>query len=137
MRLAAQALIKLSFLIVPVFTLPVRPAVSSRLNITTIGAANSKSTLECWQLSAPLVQSSQAGTSGAVIAQLGETGAARNKVRSAIARFWGADTLFCVAKPQNHKKKLARFFLHCDFWLPVVLLTHILHASCTELSALY
>ncbi|KAL9126660.1 MAG: hypothetical protein Q9175_007880 [Cornicularia normoerica] len=51
------------------------PPVPSRLNITTIGAADGKSTLECWQLSAPFVQSNQMGTSGAAIAQLGETGA--------------------------------------------------------------
>ncbi|CAF9941799.1 hypothetical protein IMSHALPRED_002907 [Imshaugia aleurites] len=75
MRLTAFILASLSTFIVPVFTLPETPPVPSHLNITTIATASGKSTLECWQLSAPFVASSQAGTSGAVIAQLGETGA--------------------------------------------------------------
>ena len=75
MRLAALKLLGLSSFIVPAFALAMMPPVPSRLNVTTIAAVNGKSTLECWQLSAPLVQSSQAGTSGAVVAQLGETGA--------------------------------------------------------------
>ncbi|KAF6218246.1 hypothetical protein HO133_006208 [Letharia lupina] len=75
MRLTAVTLANLSAFIVSASTLPKTPPAPSRLNITTIAAANDKSTLECWQLSAPFVQSSQAGTSGAVIAQLGETGA--------------------------------------------------------------
>ena len=58
-----------------ILLLPTTLAVPSKLNITTIAAASGRSTLECWQLSAPFVQSSQAGTSGAAIAQLGETGA--------------------------------------------------------------
>lgn len=70
MRLAS-----LFIFIVPAFTLLNTLPVPSRLNITTIAAANGQSTIECWQLSAPFVQSSQAGTSGAAIAQLGETGA--------------------------------------------------------------
>ena len=46
------------------------------LNITTISAnVRKESTLECWQLAAPLVSSTTAGTSGAVFAQLGEAGA--------------------------------------------------------------
>ncbi|KAL6712881.1 hypothetical protein ACLMJK_009593 [Lecanora helva] len=47
-----------------------------KVNLTTI-ATNSKkeSTLECWQLDAPLVASAAAGTAGAVFAQLGGTGA--------------------------------------------------------------
>ena len=46
------------------------------LNITTISAnADKQSTLECWQLAAPLLSSSTAGTSGAVFAQLGQGGA--------------------------------------------------------------
>lgn len=75
MRLMTMVLANLSAFIVPAFTLPNTPPVPSSLNITTIAAANGKSTLECWRLSAPFVQSSQAGTSGAVVAQLGETGA--------------------------------------------------------------
>ena len=44
------------------------------VNITTIAAnAQKESTLECWQLEAPLVASAAAGTAGAVFAQLGET----------------------------------------------------------------
>ena len=65
----------MSIFIVPAFSLPNTPPVPSHLNITTIAAASGKSILECWQLSAPFVQSSQAGTSGAAVAQLGETGA--------------------------------------------------------------
>ena len=75
MRLTAFLLSSLSTFIVPAFTLPSVPPVPSHLNVTTIAATRGKSSLECWQLSAPFVQSSQAGTSGAVIAQLGETGA--------------------------------------------------------------
>jgi len=46
------------------------------LNITTISAnAQTESTLECWQLTAPFIASAAAGTSGAVFVQLGETGA--------------------------------------------------------------
>ena len=45
------------------------------LNLTTITAnPQHQSTLECWQLTQPLTSSSTAGTSGAVFAQLGETG---------------------------------------------------------------
>ena len=67
--------VSLSICTVSVLTLPTTTPISTPLNITTIGAANGKSTLECWQLSAPLVTSSQPGTAGAAIAQLGETGA--------------------------------------------------------------
>ena len=46
------------------------------VNITTIAAnAQKESTLECWQLAAPLIASSAAGTAGAVFAQLGQTAA--------------------------------------------------------------
>ena len=69
MRLIALIL---SFFIVPVFNLSTLPPVPSHLNISVIAAANDKSTLECWQLSAPFVQSSQAGTSGAAVTQLGD-----------------------------------------------------------------
>ncbi len=41
------------------------------LNLTAISASNGASTLECWQLSAPFVISSQAGTAGAATEQLG------------------------------------------------------------------
>ena len=75
MRLTAVILVNLFIFTVPTFTLLKTPPIPSRLNITAISAANGRSTLECWQLSAPFVQSTQAGTSGAAIAQLGETGA--------------------------------------------------------------
>ena len=75
MRLTAVIVVNLYRLIVPACGILISPSVPSRLNITTIGAANGKSTLECWQLSAPFVQSSQPGTAGAAIVQLGETGA--------------------------------------------------------------
>ena len=46
------------------------------LNITTISAnAQKESTLECWQLNAPLNASATPGTSGSLFAQLGKTGA--------------------------------------------------------------
>lgn len=46
------------------------------LNVTTIAAdARNRSTLECWQLTAPFLSSSVAGGSGLVVAQLGETAA--------------------------------------------------------------
>ena len=72
MHVRALMLSNLTTLIVPALTLPTAPPAPSHLNVTTISG---KSTLECWQLSAPFVQSSQAGTSGASISQLGETGA--------------------------------------------------------------
>lgn len=51
-------------------------ATPKTVNITTIATnAQKESTLECWQLDAPLVPSAAAGTAGAVFAQLGETGA--------------------------------------------------------------
>ena len=47
------------------------------LNVTTISTnAQKQSTLECWQLDAPVVPSSAQGTVGAGFAQLGEAGAA-------------------------------------------------------------
>ena len=75
MPLTALTFSTLSIFTFLAFILPTSLAVPSRLNVTTIAAVNGRSTLECWQISAPFVQSSQAGTSGAAIAQLGETGA--------------------------------------------------------------
>ena len=69
MRLIALIL---SIFILPTFNLSTLPPVPSHLNVSVIAAANDKSTLECWQLSAPFVQSSQAGTSGAAVTQLGD-----------------------------------------------------------------
>ena len=51
-------------------------AAPKTLNITTIAAnAQKESVIECWQLTAPFIASAVAGTSGAIFAQLGETGA--------------------------------------------------------------
>ena len=71
----AAIVVSLSIWTLSVLTLPTTSPLPSRLNITTIGAANGKSTLECWQLSAPLVPSNQPGVVGSAVAQLGETGA--------------------------------------------------------------
>ncbi|MCJ1263281.1 hypothetical protein MMC22_003151 [Lobaria immixta] len=43
----------------------------SFLNLTAISATNGESTLECWQLSDQFTMSSQAGTAGTAIKQLG------------------------------------------------------------------
>ena len=73
MRLTALAH---SIFMVPAFSLSTLPPVPSHLNVSVIAAAKDKSTLECWQLSAPFVQSSTAGTSGAAVTQLGDVGTA-------------------------------------------------------------
>ena len=53
---------------------PIPRAPPTLLNITTISAnARLESTLECWQLSAPSIESATAGVSGAAVAQLGDT----------------------------------------------------------------
>ncbi|KAL8665070.1 MAG: hypothetical protein Q9168_007779 [Polycauliona sp. 1 TL-2023] len=44
------------------------------LNLTAISAKNGVSTIECWQLAAPFITSSEAGVSGASFAQLGKAG---------------------------------------------------------------
>ncbi|KAI9672677.1 MAG: hypothetical protein M1831_000112 [Alyxoria varia] len=55
-------------------TEPTTPPPES-LNLTAITANKKKEAiLQCWQLDAPLIPSNSAGTSGAVFAQLGETG---------------------------------------------------------------
>lgn len=41
------------------------------LNVTTLAASNGSSVLECWSLSPGFTSSSQAGTTGAEILQLG------------------------------------------------------------------
>ena len=49
---------------------------SRYLNVTTIATnAQKQSTLECWQLDAPLITSLAQGTVGAAFVQLGEAGA--------------------------------------------------------------
>ena len=47
------------------------PTDPSVLNLTAISAENGQSIFECWQLKAPFLDSNQAGTDGAVFAQLG------------------------------------------------------------------
>lgn len=44
------------------------------LNVTAISAKNGASTIECWRLAAPFRASSEAGVSGASLAQLGKAG---------------------------------------------------------------
>ncbi|KAL9116629.1 MAG: hypothetical protein Q9187_006845 [Circinaria calcarea] len=46
-------------------------ATPTYLNLTAISAAHGKSTLECWQLSAPIAVSSTPGTIGTAVQQLG------------------------------------------------------------------
>ena len=55
------------------FITPLTLATPSRLNLTAISSKNGASTLECWQLTSPLITSTQAGTSGAAFTQLGAT----------------------------------------------------------------
>ena len=51
--------------------LPSTLATPKFLNLTAISAANGESTLECWQLSAPITVSDTPGTIGTAIQQLG------------------------------------------------------------------
>jgi len=44
------------------------------LQLTAISAKDGGSTIECWELAAPFVVSSQTGITGAAFAQLGEAG---------------------------------------------------------------
>ena len=50
-----------------------RIAVSAvtHINLTTTAAENGVSVLQCWQLDAPFITSTQKGTAGAIVAQLG------------------------------------------------------------------
>jgi hypothetical protein len=50
------------------------PAAASTLNITTLGAKNRRSTLECWALEPGFKISSQTGTSGSQVLNLGPIG---------------------------------------------------------------
>lgn len=62
----------LLFLTLLVHLLTFTSASLTYLNLTAISASNGASTLECWQLSAPFVVSTQAGTVGAASDQLGD-----------------------------------------------------------------
>ncbi|KAL6716060.1 cytochrome c oxidase subunit 1 [Lecanora helva] len=46
-------------------------ATANLLNITTSAPVNGISALECWQLESPLIASTQSGTKGSMVAQLG------------------------------------------------------------------
>ncbi|KAL9599259.1 MAG: hypothetical protein Q9219_003961 [cf. Caloplaca sp. 3 TL-2023] len=49
-------------------------AAPETLNVTTIATnAQKESTLECWQVTAPFVESTEPGTAGSATAQLGQT----------------------------------------------------------------
>ena len=67
----AASMMHLFFLTLLVNFLGCTSASLTYLNLTAISAANGASILECWQLSAPFVVSSQPGTAGAATAQLG------------------------------------------------------------------
>ena len=45
---------------------------SKKLNVTVSAPVNGVSALECWQLSDPLIASTQSGTKGSMVAQLGD-----------------------------------------------------------------
>ena len=68
-------LFNLKFLLQTTTTTAIAPSPKT-LNITTIATnAQKESVIECWELIAPFVASAAAGISGAIFAQLGETGA--------------------------------------------------------------
>ena len=46
---------------------------TTHLNITAIGAANGRSTIECWQITRPFDISADPGTAGTRAQQLGDT----------------------------------------------------------------
>lgn len=76
MHFAFAWLTNLQILLLPTIAFAAIAPTPKTVNITTIATnAQKQSTLECWQLDAPLVASAAAGTAGAVFAQLGETGA--------------------------------------------------------------
>ncbi len=55
--------------------LPLLPQIASaattHINVTTTAAENGRSVLQCWQLDAPFTTSTQKGTAGSMVAQLG------------------------------------------------------------------
>ena len=44
---------------------------AKHLNVTVTAAESGNSVIQCWQLSAPLITSTQSGTQGSMVAQLG------------------------------------------------------------------
>lgn len=64
--------IRKSALLIPAFWLLTCTTLASaaKLNITAIGTADGKSTLECWQLDAPFVADNTPGIKGSVTAPL-------------------------------------------------------------------
>ena len=65
-----------SFYFVFIFFSSSFAASPANFNATAISACHEFSVLECWQLSAPFVTSTQAGTIGAAFTQLGNTATA-------------------------------------------------------------
>ncbi len=49
-------------------------AAPQNLQLTAISAKDGASTIECWELAAPFIVSSQTGVTGAAFAQLGKAG---------------------------------------------------------------
>lgn len=56
----------------PLLLLTEAASAAKHLNITVTGAAFGNSVIQCWQLSAPLITSTQPGTQGSMVAQLGD-----------------------------------------------------------------
>ena len=57
----------LSLLLVP----SIAVSATTHINLTTTAAENGMSVLQCWQLDAPFVTSTEKGTAGSMVAQLG------------------------------------------------------------------
>lgn len=49
-----------------------KPVLSTKLNVTALGAANGQSRFECWELDAPFVSSTQPGIVGTHTTSLGD-----------------------------------------------------------------
>lgn len=49
-----------------------RPVLSTKLNVTVVGAANGQSRFECWELDDPFVSSTQPGVVGSHTTSLGD-----------------------------------------------------------------
>lgn len=49
-----------------------RPVLSTKLNVTVVGAANGHSRFECWEIDAPFVSSTQPGVVGSHTTSLGD-----------------------------------------------------------------
>lgn len=49
-----------------------KPVLSTKLNVTVVGAAHGQSRFECWELAAPFVSSTQPGVVGSHTTSLGD-----------------------------------------------------------------